>query len=289
MRHLKADVSHRMKRRPSIFTARWFRLASGWRRRRRARALARPSGRRVAAQPAEPAGPSSRAARRSADRQPVAGGRGAAARPGPAVRTPPAVGVASGSARAARSKASPDVPAESCGGVARARRRCGARDAGAAMRPRRRPGLRALPDPGRGLPRSSECRPAGRAAAGRGRGRARRRRGRRGREPVPDRRPAARRGDRSAASSSACAGSATARRRRRAACVVGEPVPVRGAIETTRQLREHGVRVRLERVSAQAAGLRTVRVGSYATLDEAERARGELVARGYPAAVVRER
>jgi hypothetical protein len=64
---------------------------------------------------------------------------------------------------------------------------------------------------------------------------------------------------------------------------------VRGAIETTRQLREQGVRVRLERVPAQAAGLRTVRVGSYATLDDAERARGELVARGYPAAIVRER
>jgi cell division protein FtsN len=71
--------------------------------------------------------------------------------------------------------------------------------------------------------------------------------------------------------------------------LVGEPVAVRGAIETTRQLREQGVRVRLERVPAQAAGLRTVRVGSYATLEEAERARGELIARGYPAAIVRER
>jgi cell division protein FtsN len=70
--------------------------------------------------------------------------------------------------------------------------------------------------------------------------------------------------------------------------LVGEPVAVRAAIETTRQLREQGVRVRLERVPAPA-GLRVVRVGGYATLDEAERARGELAARGYPAVVVRER
>jgi SPOR domain len=32
-----------------------------------------------------------------------------------------------------------------------------------------------------------------------------------------------------------------------------------------------------------------VRVGNYSTLDEAERARDDLVARGYPAVVVRER
>ncbi|MGH7264402.1 MAG: hypothetical protein ACREMB_06035, partial [Candidatus Rokuibacteriota bacterium] len=29
MRHLKPDVSHRMRRRPSIFTAWWFRLVLG--------------------------------------------------------------------------------------------------------------------------------------------------------------------------------------------------------------------------------------------------------------------
>jgi cell division protein FtsN len=71
--------------------------------------------------------------------------------------------------------------------------------------------------------------------------------------------------------------------------VVGQPVAVRAAIETTRQLREQGVRVKLERVPAPVAGLRNVRVGGYTTAEEAERARGELIARGYPAVVVRER
>jgi hypothetical protein len=74
-----------------------------------------------------------------------------------------------------------------------------------------------------------------------------------------------------------------------AGVVVGDPVSVRAAIEATRQLREQGVRVRLERVSAPTAGLRVVRVGGYATREEAERARDEMAARGHQAVVVRER
>jgi cell division protein FtsN len=75
-----------------------------------------------------------------------------------------------------------------------------------------------------------------------------------------------------------------------AGVVVGDPVSVRAAIEATRQLREQGVRVRLERVPAPAAaGLRVVRVGSYATREEAEQARDELATRGHQAVVVRER
>jgi cell division protein FtsN len=71
------------------------------------------------------------------------------------------------------------------------------------------------------------------------------------------------------------------------AAVTG-PVPLRSAIEASRQLREQGIRVRFERAPSSAA-LRVVRVGAYGTAEEAERARVELAGRGYDGFVIRER
>jgi cell division protein FtsN len=69
---------------------------------------------------------------------------------------------------------------------------------------------------------------------------------------------------------------------------VTQPVPLRAAVETSRQLKAQGIRVRLER-EASSAAFRVVRVGAYPTADEAERARGELAAKGYEGVIVRER
>lgn len=68
---------------------------------------------------------------------------------------------------------------------------------------------------------------------------------------------------------------------------VARPGPLRAAVETSRRLRDQGIRVRLER-QVSSATFRVVRVGAYATADEAERARAELVGRGYEGFVVRE-
>jgi cell division septation protein DedD len=69
---------------------------------------------------------------------------------------------------------------------------------------------------------------------------------------------------------------------------VTQPVPLGGAVEASRKLKAQGIRVRLER-EASSAAFRVVRVGAYATAEEAERARGELAAKGYEGVVVRER
>jgi len=69
---------------------------------------------------------------------------------------------------------------------------------------------------------------------------------------------------------------------------VTQPVPLRAAVETSRQLKAQGIRVRLER-EASSAAFRVVRVGAYPTAEEADRARGELVAKGYEGVIVRER
>jgi cell division protein FtsN len=281
MRHLKADVSHRMKRRPSIFTARWFRFLlgggavvvvalwlgppiAGWLRSQP------PVG---ASRPAIPTDPSLAVAAPRPD-------------PSPAVRTPPAV-ESRPVPPAPKVKASPDVPAsppaESPARVAES----------APVTPEPRsatsvPGsgpfriqVGAFRDPQNADRLAERLRGEGAdvvvgGAAG---------------ESESLYRIVARPPDGETIGSLAerLRGFGQRVEETPGGVVVGEPVPVRGAIETTRQLRGHGVRVRLERVPAQAAGLRTVRVGSYATLDDAERARGELVARGYPAAIVRER
>jgi len=70
--------------------------------------------------------------------------------------------------------------------------------------------------------------------------------------------------------------------------VASEPVPLRDAIETSRRLRGNGLMVRLEKAMGTAP-YRVVRVGRFATFDEADRARGELAARGVAGFVVRER
>jgi cell division protein FtsN len=69
---------------------------------------------------------------------------------------------------------------------------------------------------------------------------------------------------------------------------VTRPVALGGAVETSRQLKAQGIRYRLER-EASSAAFRVVRVGAYSTAQEAEQARGELAAKGYEGVVVRER
>jgi translation initiation factor IF-2 len=69
--------------------------------------------------------------------------------------------------------------------------------------------------------------------------------------------------------------------------IVSGPVALRTAVETSRRLRDQGIRVRLER-QVSSGKFRVVRVGAYATAAEAERARAELVARGYEGIVVRD-
>ncbi len=68
---------------------------------------------------------------------------------------------------------------------------------------------------------------------------------------------------------------------------VTRPVPLRSAVEMSRRLREQGIQVRLERQTSSAA-FRVVRVGAYDTADAAERARAALLTRGYEGFVVRE-
>ena len=64
------------------------------------------------------------------------------------------------------------------------------------------------------------------------------------------------------------------------------PLPV--AVEASRRLREEGIAVRLKQ-EAGSATFRVVRVGSYATMVEAEQALAALAARGQEGVVVRER
>jgi cell division protein FtsN len=72
-----------------------------------------------------------------------------------------------------------------------------------------------------------------------------------------------------------------------ATVVVTAPAPLHEAVEASRRLRAAGVPVRLEK-AVGAAAFRVVRVGRYATRDAAERARAELMGRGIDALVVRD-
>lgn len=65
-------------------------------------------------------------------------------------------------------------------------------------------------------------------------------------------------------------------------------VPLPAAEEASRRLREQGLHVRL-REEIGSSTFRVVRVGSYATSGEAERALGTLAARGFGGLVIRER
>jgi cell division septation protein DedD len=72
-----------------------------------------------------------------------------------------------------------------------------------------------------------------------------------------------------------------------AGAAVIRPAPLASAVEVSRRLKEQGIRVRLER-QASSPGLRVVRVGAHATAEEAERTRTELASRGYEGFVIRE-
>jgi cell division protein FtsN len=71
------------------------------------------------------------------------------------------------------------------------------------------------------------------------------------------------------------------------AAAVTQPVPLAAAVEMSRRLREQGIRVRLEK-RASSAAFRVVRAGAYGSAEEAERARAELASRGYDGIVIRE-
>jgi cell division protein FtsN len=66
------------------------------------------------------------------------------------------------------------------------------------------------------------------------------------------------------------------------------PVPLRRAVETSHTLRQQGVRVRLKQ-EVSSSTYRVVRVGSFATVAEAEAALVALSAKGVEGIVVRER
>lgn len=69
---------------------------------------------------------------------------------------------------------------------------------------------------------------------------------------------------------------------------VTELVPLRTAVEVSHRLREQSITVRLKQ-EVGSTTFRVVRVGSYATSDEADRALVTLAARGFDGVVVRER
>jgi cell division protein FtsN len=298
MRHLKADVSHRIKRRPSIFTARWFRVLLGagavvvlslW--------LGPPATRWLLTRPSGQAGLASRQAI-----LPTAGAADpslavAAPRPdpGPAVRTPPALvsrpaPPAPPAPPAVKAKPGADVPPGS-------EAEPPTRVADAVPVTPAPPVATAVPGPASGLfrlqvgvfrdPRNADrlaeqLRSEGADVLIAGEGG----------ESASQYRLVARPPDGETVDTfvERLRGLGHRTEVTPGGVVVGDPVSVRAAIEATRQLREQGVRVRLERVPAQAAaGLRVVRVGSYGTREEAERARDELTGRGYQAVVVRER
>jgi cell division protein FtsN len=295
MRHLKADVSHRIKRRPSIFTALWFRvlLAGGalvvlalW--------LGPPATRWLLPGPSGLAGLASRQAIRPTAGAVTPGLAVAAPRPdsGPPVRTPPVLEArpAPPAPPAVKAKPGADVPP---GSAAEPPKRV-AEAAPALPAP---PVATAVPGPASGLfrlqlgafrdPRNADrlaeqLRSEGADVLIAGEGG----------ESASQYRLVARPPDGEAVDTfvERLRGLGHRTEVTPGGVVVGDPVSVRAAIETTRQLREQGIRVRLERVPAQAAaGLRVVRVGGYATREEAERARDELTGRGYKAVVVRER
>jgi hypothetical protein len=60
------------------------------------------------------------------------------------------------------------------------------------------------------------------------------------------------------------------------------------ALETSRKLRDSGIRVRLVQV-VDSTTLKIVRVGAFATSAEAERIRSKLAERGFDGVVIRER
>jgi cell division protein FtsN len=285
MRHLKTDVSHRIKRRPSIFTARWFRMLLGlgvvvivgllvgpwvgdWLGKaprpgaagvqpRVAPPRPEPPVATAALTPPDPASPAPPATN-GATKSPEAP---AAPKPAPASAPRPEAAVARAEAPAARPDTSAprgDAPSR---GAAVYRIQVGAfldhRNADKLMERLRGEGLEVA---GTVL---EEGRPLYRVLAQPSEG-----------EGYP---ALAERLRELGLGSEVAEGGAA----------VGRPAPLASAVELSRRLREQGIRVKLAR-QASASAFRVVRIGGYETADEAERARAELAARGYDGIVVRE-
>jgi cell division protein FtsN len=293
MRHLKADVSHRIKRRPSIFTARWFRVLLGagavialalW--------LGPPASRWLQGRPSGPAGLVSRQALLPGGGAAEPSLAVAAPRPEPApVRTPPPATESRPAPAAPKPKPVAEAPPSPAPEPPPARVVTPAA-ADATVTPPTiatsapAPGLfrlqvGAFRDPQNADRLATQLRSEGAEVHVAGSGE----------EGTSQYRLVARPPDGENAESfiERVRGLGHRAEQTPAGVVIGDPVTVRAAIDATRQLRDQGIRVRLERVVAPAAGLRIVRVGSYATREEADRARDELAARGHQAVVVRER
>jgi cell division septation protein DedD len=280
MRHYKPDVSHRMKRRPSIFTAAWFRVVlglgvvvilalvvgpsvSGWLRgeRRPAPTAARPGpadGTRSEAERGEP-GAAVALRAEATPAAPMATNGATATRPAKAAAGPDLPAAVATPAPSASTVPAEKTPASR--GPAIYRIQVGAfldhRNADRLIERLRGEGVEAansLAEESRMLYRVVATPPDGDGYAGL----AERLRAL-GLEPE-------------AAEDGAA---------------VTRPVPLTAAVETSRRLREQGVRVRLQR-QASSAAFRVVRVGAYDTAEDAERARTDLAKRGYEGFVVRE-
>jgi cell division septation protein DedD len=297
MRHLKSDVSHRMRRRPSIFTARWFRVTlgvgvvvvlalwlgppvAGW---LRGRPAPPPATRAPEASPtpSRPAESTVAVALPRAEPKPVPAASVPPVASAPPVTTsPPAASPPLVPRAAAGSPATPAPPAEN-----------GATTADA-------PPSRPAPAPPATADGAVYRIQVGAFLDHRNADRLTERLRGQGADVVTTVVEESRTMYRVVATPSEALGvDALIERLRKlghsaeltdGGAVVTRPVPLRSAIETSRQLREQGIRVRLES-GASSAAFRVVRVGAYPSAEEAERARAELGARGYEGFVVRER
>jgi cell division septation protein DedD len=293
MRHLKADVSHRIKRRPSIFTAPWFRLLLGAgvvailalmlgpsiSRVLRRDARPGPAASRPAVPAPRPPDPSVASALKpeAAPLPPAPVANGAAktpdvavasqpepaspaAAPEPIMRSPSPVARSEGvPIRQEAPTAKPDPAIAGRGGVYRIQ--IGAfldhRNADKLMERLRSDGLEVV---GTML---EEGRPLYRVLA------------------LPQD------GEGYAALAERLRGLGLGVEVAEGGAAVGRPAPLASAVEVSRRLKEQGIRVRLDR-QASGSAFRVVRVGGYETAEEAERGRADLAARGYDGIVIRE-
>jgi cell division septation protein DedD len=289
MRHLKSDVSHRMRRRPSIFTAPWFRLVlgaggvvilalvlgpplTGWLRggqgapaarvQRSVPRVPRPPEAGGAASPVAAAAPAAPESSSPPSTQPAASHEPSTAAPTP---TMPAPTVPAATAPATKTVPTTSAPsADGASGPAKAvfRIQLGAfldhRNADRLTERLRGEGVEVVTSV------IEESRTTYRVLATPGEGESydglvRRLRALGFTPELAD-----------------------------DAAAVTQPIPLAAAVEASRRLREQGIRVRLEKRPSSAA-FRVVRAGAYASAEEAERARVELAGRGYEGIVIRER
>ena len=246
MRHFKADVSHRIKRRPSIFTARWFQAAFTL-------GVIVIVGLLV--------GPSIAGWLRGDGRAPSRVTRSAPPAANGVAETAPATRPAAKATEAQAPDPAPEKPAAGSTGPGVYRIQLGAfldhRNADRLIERLRGEGL----DAGNSLVDESQTLYRVLATPGDGEG-----------YPALVQR---------------LRGFGFAPELTDPGAIVSGPVSLRTAVETSRRLRDQGIRVRLER-QVSSGKFRVVRVGAYSTVAEAERARAELVARGYEGIVVRE-